>query len=138
MIQNQLFSFFIYVIVGILLGFIFDIFRALRKSIKNSTVATNIEDILFVIISFIIIAMVVQIVSKGELRFYILLGIILGILIYFLSVSKYIITGETWILKSIIKILKSIYNFFIKFFKKINDLILKFLNKVNHKSTKTN
>ena len=138
MIQNQLFSFFIYVIVGILLGFIFDIFRALRKSIKNSTVATNIEDILFVIISFIIIAMVVQIVSKGELRFYILLGIILGILIYFLSVSKYIITGETWILKSIIKILKSIYNFFIKFFKKINDLILKFLNKVKHKSTKTN
>lgn len=133
MIQNQLFSFFIYVIVGILLGFIFDIFRALRKSIKNSTVATNIEDILFVIISFIIIAMVVQIVSKGELRFYILLGIILGILIYFLSVSKYIITGETWILKSIIKILKSIYNFFIKFFKKINDLILKFLNKAKHK-----
>lgn len=133
MIQNQLFSFFIYVIVGILLGFIFDIFRALRKSIKNSTVATNIEDILFVIISFIIIAMVVQIVNKGELRFYILLGIILGILIYFLSVSKYIITGETWILKSIIKILKSIYNFFIKFFKKINDLILKFLNKVKHK-----
>lgn len=133
MIQNQLFSFFIYVIVGILLGFIFDIFRALRKSIKNSTVATNIEDILFVIISFIIIAMVVQIVSKGELRFYILLGIILGILIYFLSVSKYIITGETWILKSIIKILKSIYNFFIKFFKKIKDLILKFLNKVKHK-----
>ena len=133
MIQNQLFSFFIYVIVGILLGFIFDIFRALRKSIKNSTVATNIEDILFVIISFIIIAMVVQIVSKGELRFYILLGIILGILIYFLSVSKYIITGETWILKSIIKILKSIYIFFIKFFKKINDLILKFLNKVKHK-----
>ena len=133
MIQNQLFSFFIYVIVGILLGFIFDIFRALRKSIKNSTVATNIEDILFVIISFIIIAMVVQIVSKGELRFYILLGIILGILIYFLSVSKYIITGETWILKSIIKILKSIYNFFTKFFKKINGLILKFLNKVKHK-----
>ena len=138
MIQNQLFSFFIYVIVGILLGFIFDIFRAFRKSIKNSNVATNIEDILFVIISFIIIAMVVQIVSKGELRFYILLGIILGILIYFLSVSKYIITGETWILKSIIKILKSIYNFFIKFSKKINVLILKFLNKVKHKSTKTN
>lgn len=133
MIQNQLFSFFIYVIVGILLGFIFDIFRALRKSIKNSTVATNIEDILFVIISFIIITTVVQIISKGELRFYILLGIILGILIYFLSVSKYIITGETWILKSIIKILKSIYNFFIKFFKKINCLILKFLNKVKHK-----
>ena len=97
MIQNQLFSFFIYVIVGILLGFIFDIFRALRKSIKNSTVATNIEDILFVIISFIIITTVVQIISKGELRFYILLGIILGILIYFLSVSKYIIAGETWI-----------------------------------------
>ena len=133
MIQNQLFSFFIYVIVGILLGFIFDIFRALRKSIKKSTVATNIEDILFVIISFIIITTVVQIISKGELRFYILLGIIFGILIYFLSVSKYIITGETWILKSIIKILKSIYNFFIKFFKKINDLILKFLNKVKHK-----
>ena len=68
MIQNQLFSFFIYVIVGILLGFIFDIFRAFRRSIKNSNVATNIEDILFVIISFIIIAMVVQIVSKGRIK----------------------------------------------------------------------
>lgn len=127
MIQNQLFSFFIYVIVGILLGFIFDIFRAFRKSVKNTNLATNIEDILFVIISFIIIAMVVQIVSKGELRFYILLGIILGILIYFLSVSKYIITGETWILKSIIKTLKNVYNFLINISKKVNCIILKFL-----------
>lgn len=127
MIQNQLFSFFIYVLVGILLGFIFDIFRALRKSVKNSNLATNIEDILFVIISFIIIATIVQIVSKGELRFYIFLGMIFGILLYFLSISRYIISGETWIFKGIIKILKSVCNFLIKISKKFNCLIFKFL-----------
>ena len=127
MIQNQLFSFFIYVLVGFLLGFIFDIFRALRKSVKNSNLATNLEDILFVIISFIIIATIVQIVSKGELRFYIFLGMIFGIFLYFLSISRYIISGETWIFKGIIKILKSVCNFLIKIPKKINCLILKFL-----------
>lgn len=133
MVQNQLFSFFIYILVGIFLSFIFDIFRAIRKSIKSSNLATNIEDIFFVIISFIIISTILQMVNQGELRFYIFLGIIFGIIIYFLSISKYIINGETWILKGIINGIKTISNFFIKFTSEIKEIIFKIFGKFRSK-----
>ena len=51
-------------------GFLSDIFRAIRRSVKSSNLATNIEDIFFVIISFLIIVYsILQMVNQGELIF---------------------------------------------------------------------
>ena len=55
MVLNQANLFLIFVINGILIGVLFDIFRILRKSFKTSDVITTIEDILFWIITGIII-----------------------------------------------------------------------------------
>lgn len=113
MIKNQLISFGIYLIIGCLLGFIFDFFRAIRKSIKNSNIATYIEDIIYVIISFMIIVSALQILNDGELRFYIFLGIFIGVILYFIFISKYVIKIESWIISNIVKLFKKIL-FFIK------------------------
>ena len=49
-----------------------------------------IQDILFWIVSGLIIIFVIMKYTNGEIRIYMVLGIILGILIYFLIISKYI------------------------------------------------
>ena len=54
MITNQAYIFIIFVIVGIIVGIIFDFFRILRKSFKTKDFVTYIEDIVFCILTGLI------------------------------------------------------------------------------------
>ena len=51
MITNQGIIFLIFVLNGFVIGFLFDIFRILRKSFKTTDTITCIEDILFWILT---------------------------------------------------------------------------------------
>ena len=89
--DNQGILFLIYVIVGLFIGFVFDLFRALRKSIKTSNIVTYIEDIIFwIIVGFVVIGTNLKF-NYGELRLYIFLGILLGAVVYFLILSKNVV-----------------------------------------------
>ena len=119
---EQLISFLYSIITGMSLGIIFDIFRILRKSFKTSDIVTNIEDIIFGIVSGIILLTSIFIFNNGELRLYLFLGIIFGIIIYMLFISKYFIKINVAIInfikKTIILITKP-FIFLLKFIKKI-------------------
>ncbi len=101
--QEQIFIFFF--IIGIIIGIIFDIFRASRKVFKTSDNLTLIEDILFLMISgFLLIISIIKL-NNGEIRFYLFIAIFLGILIYSLTISKMcviILTGFVEICKKIL------------------------------------
>lgn len=123
---NQTYLFFIFILNGILIGIIFDIFRILRKSFKTSNLITYIEDTLFWVISAFSVLYNLFIFNNGEIRSYIFIGIILGVLLYMLIFSKHIIKISVKIVtffKNIIyKILKIItypINFCIKIVKKL-------------------
>ena len=47
MIINQAYIFAVFMINGIIIGILFDIFRILRKTIKTNDIFTYIEDIIF-------------------------------------------------------------------------------------------
>ena len=87
--NNQALLFVIFVINGILIGILFDIFRVLRKSFKTSDIITYIEDIMFWIGAGVLTLYFIFCYNNGEIRFFIFLGIILGISIYILTISKY-------------------------------------------------
>lgn len=91
LLLNQFNTIFIFFLTGICIGLIFDFFRIQRKVIKTCNFITYIQDILFWIISGLIMIFVIMKYTNGEIRMYMVLGIILGILIYFLVISKYII-----------------------------------------------
>ena len=55
MITNQAYLFLIFVINGLLIGLLFDFFRILRLSFKTRDFVTYIEDIIFWIITGIIV-----------------------------------------------------------------------------------
>ena len=130
MINNQFYIFLIYIASGMIIGIFFDIFRVLRKSIKTSNLITYIEDTIFWIIVGFFLIWEIFTISYGELRSYIFIGLIIGLVIYMISVSKYfikinvkIITYVKKIILKILNVLKNILNFLLKIFKPITNFI---------------
>ena len=110
MVLNQANLFLIFVINGVLIGVLFDIFRILRKSFKTLDIITTIEDILFWIITGIIILYSIFVFNNGEIRFFMFIGIFLGVGLYMLLLSNYIIKASV----AIITIIKRIVGFIFK------------------------
>lgn len=105
MAGNQAYLFLIFTLIGIIIGFLFDIFRILRKSFKTNDIITYIEDIIFWIISGIILIYAMCKFTDGELRFYTIIGLSLGAIIYLLTVSKYVIKISVFVINILKKIL---------------------------------
>ena len=80
--QNQAYIFLIFILDGLLIGIIFDIFRIIRKTFKTSDTLTYIQDIIFWIISGILLLFSIFKFNNGEIRAYIFIGIAFGVFIY--------------------------------------------------------
>lgn len=103
MITNQTSLFLIFIVNGILIGLLFDFFRILRKVFKTNDFVTYIEDILFWLLTGFIILYSIFVFNNGEIRLYLFLGIILGIILYILFVSSYVIKVNVCIINSMKK-----------------------------------
>ena len=111
---------------GLLIGLLFDIFRILRKSFKTPDFITYIEDIIFWILSGLLLLYSIFKFNNGELRLFILIGIVAGISIYILIFSKIFVNTSVFI----INLLKKTFNILIIVpIKFISKLIYKILIK---------
>ena len=106
---NQAYLFLIFILNGILIGTVFDVFRILRKSFNTPNFVTYIEDILFWIIAALIIMYSLFVFNNGKFRAYIFIGIFLGIAIYMLFFSKFIVNISVKIISFVKKIISVIY-----------------------------
>ena len=126
MITNQAYTFIIFILIGMIIGILFDFFRILRKTIKTKDFVTYIEDILFCMLTGIILIYSIFIFNSGEIRIYLFIGLLFGIIIYMLSISKYFVNINVFLLNKIISFTKriiKILNIPIQFLKKsINKL----------------
>ena len=110
MAGNQAYIFIIFTLNGVFIGLLFDFFRILRKSFKTKDLVTYIEDVIFWILTGISIIYSMCVYCSGEIRFFMVLGIIIGIALYMLTISNYVIK----IFVSIILFLKKILEKLIK------------------------
>lgn len=97
------------VVGGMLIAFVYDAFRIKRKAVKTSAVIIYVEDLIFWVIVAIIMFAVVYLSNEGEIRGYIFIGSILGVIIYVLIFSKIVMTVFLFILRVIYKIIKFIW-----------------------------
>ena len=109
-VANQAYLFLIFILNGILIGILFDIFRILRRSFKTPNFVTYIEDTLFWIISTLSVIYSLFVFNNGEIRGYIFIGIIFGIAIYMLFFSKIIMKISV----KIILFCKKVFKFIIR------------------------
>ena len=127
---NQACIFVIFILVGITIGIIFDFFRALRKNVRNTIKITYIQDLIFWIISGIIVIYSIYFFNSGEIRLYIFLGITTGLIIYILVLSKFFLSINDIIIKFfislILKPIKKIIDIILQIFKKIFNFIKKY------------
>lgn len=122
---EQLINFIYFIITGMILSIVFDIFRILRRSFKTSDIVTNIEDVIFGIIIGIIILSSIFLFNNGELRLYIFIGIGVGIIFYMLFISKYFIKLNVAIINFVKKLIILITKPFIILLKFIKKLFFK-------------
>ena len=121
-VYNQLFCLLIFIITGIVIGILFDIFRILRKSFKTADFITYLEDIIFWILTGCIMLFSIFIFNNGEIRGYVFIGIAIGIISYMLIISRFFVKISV----SIIKFIKKILSYPIKLIKNIfTKIILK-------------
>ena len=135
MVQNQTYLFLVFSLTGVIIGILFDFFRILRRTIKTSNFITYIEDILFWILTGFLILYSIWYFNNGEIRIYMFLGIILGVLIYMLTLSSILIKIFSKILRTLINILELPFKTIISLFRKIITAIEKFFTKITKKLT---
>lgn len=76
-VSHQAYVFFIFILTGVIIGVLFDIFRVFRRSFKTSDFVTYIQDILFWILSGIIVLYTIFKFNNGDIRSYIIIGMLI-------------------------------------------------------------
>lgn len=137
MAQNQAFLFLVFTLTGVIIGVLFDFFRILRRTIKTSNVITYIEDVLFWILTGLLILYNIWYFNDGEIRIFMFLGIIMGVLIYMSTISSILIKIFTKLLRAILKVLeipfKAITSFFRKIITILSNIFTKYTKKLANK-----
>ena len=105
---NQAYLFLVFILNGILIGVIFDIFRILRRSFNTPNIITYIEDAIFWTLSALSVLYTLFVFNNGEIRGYIFIGLFLGIIVYMLFFSKTIIKVSVNILLFLKRIVCSV------------------------------
>lgn len=89
--NSQVTTFLITITTGILLGVLFDGYRVLRGTFNPKVLTTWFTDLLYWLLATVIVFFALVISNWGELRFYVFLGIISGVVFYYRLLSLYTI-----------------------------------------------
>lgn len=109
-IYSQTKIFCIFFLLGLFINLIFDIFRGIRKSFKFTNIVVFLQDILFLGISGFLFFRTLLVFNNGEIRFFMLIALTLGICIYSLTISRHCVI----IVTVIVKVCKNIFIFIFK------------------------
>lgn len=82
--------FFGAVILGLLLGALYDVFRAVRMSIRHNSAAVFVEDFLFVMIFGLSFYSYCTELCRGQIRFFVFAAMTVGFAAYILTLGRII------------------------------------------------
>ena len=124
-IYYQVYVFVLCCVFGVVLAIIFDVFRIIRRLVRTGVCMTFVEDIMFWILSSLLFFAIILKLYNGEFRVFMVVGILLGAITYFGSLSKFFIHISVILVDFFSKIIKKILGFLLLPIK----LLLRQLNK---------
>lgn len=108
-------NFFLYsVCAGIIVTLAYDFIRLLREVIPHNGFFTAVEDILFWIFTSCCLFLMLHEVNNGTIRWFVIAGAFLGMIIYKKSFGQYIVGFMSTIIKKLLHIAKSALNLVFK------------------------
>lgn len=129
--------------IGFVVGFFYDFLRLVRKFIKHSALACNIQDAIYWVLVLVTVFYFTLNYLYGELRFFSILGFFLGMILYFCSISRIVLKILSFIwqlvarfLSILIKIITYPIKILINILKIPLSLIMSFYRKADKKTKK--
>ena len=77
------------VAAGLIMAFCYDIFRVARRIVPHSALLIHIEDIIYWVITAAALFYLMLRLNGGEIRFFPIAGVFIGMLIYFRFISRF-------------------------------------------------
>nr|WP_312578744.1 spore cortex biosynthesis protein YabQ [Sedimentibacter sp.] len=121
---------------GMFLGFIWDIYRLIRHYVKFGVVGTAAGDIAYWIISVYLSIQLIYDISYGNLRFFILMGFLLGAILYFYGISNNVLKVFIFCIDFILSLINKFISFMIYPIKFLMEKIRELLRPVRIKVEK--
>ena len=104
----QLYYFVLTIAAGLIIGILFDSYRIIRGFGTPGSFVTAAADILFWIFAAVLIFIYLLFTTNGELRYYTLVALIIGIIIYFKLISRVFLKTLRWVIYYIMKLFRMI------------------------------
>lgn len=108
LIVEQVYIFLYAILAGGAAAFFYDILRIKRRAIRTGVFIISLEDIVYWFIAAVFLFITVYMSNSGEMRGFIFIGNIIGVILYETLLSSIIITSSVMIINIIKIILKFI------------------------------
>ena len=96
---DETITFLIFVLLGAIFSIVFDVFRAIRKVKKANVKTVCMQDIIYFFIIGVILLISLIKISEVSFRVYLLLGIVLGCIIYISVIGNKVMNIFVYIIK---------------------------------------
>lgn len=132
-VYHQLICLLLFGVTGIVIGILFDIFRIWRRSFKTADWLTCLQDILFWLLTGLIVLFSIFQFNHGEIRSYVFIGIAIGVILYMLAISRFIVKNCVKVIQWMKKMLAYPIKKILQLIKKIFQKPIKFLHNLSNK-----
>jgi len=88
MALEQVTTFALSIAVGLLGGFFYDLYRVIRGLLRLKKTGTFVGDIFFFLVLTVVMFIIFMFINYAEVRFYVILGTLLGTLLYFRFLTR--------------------------------------------------
>ena len=108
-ISEQCLSFFVAVLSGFCFGFFYEFFRILRAAVKHNAFFCGLEDFFFCMTCTFCTILLCYAYGDGVVRWFVLVGILLGAFLYFVSLGQIISRATEALLRLIQRIIRRFF-----------------------------
>ena len=97
-LSAQLYAFGIILLAGLTIGLVVDVYRVIRGILRPGLVSTAILDLMFWALLTPILVIYLLLANWGQLRGYVIMGLILGFAFYRLTMSRAVVALLLWLI----------------------------------------
>lgn len=110
-LESQIFAFGVTVLMGLTVGILFDFYRVTKGAARPGKIASYAGDILFWVISTIVVFFMLLVGNWGEIRLYVIIGVATGAAVYIKVLSRFVTGFLRKVLDFIRKAMVNIFKF---------------------------
>ena len=133
-IGQEAMLFGISILVGAGLFLLYDVLRIFRRIVPHGNIWISVEDFIYWIICTGVVFVMLYWENDGMVRGFALMGLVFGMALYYLLLSRYIISANVLILKTVLGYIHKVFQIFfgpiMRIGKKVGQFLIKRLKKV--------